>query len=42
MISVCLHNRARNAAATAVVGADTTTLAALGLDDGASGRGDGA
>lgn len=36
-----LHNSARNAAATAIVGADTAALAALGFDDGAGGGGDG-
>lgn len=37
----CLHDGARDAAATAVVGADAAALAALGLDDGAGGGGDG-
>ena len=36
-----LHDSARNAAATAVVGADAAALATLRLDDRASGRGDG-
>jgi hypothetical protein len=38
---VALHDRARDAAARAVVGAKARALAALGLDDGAGGRGDG-
>jgi hypothetical protein len=36
-----LHDGAGDAAATAVVGAEATALAALGLDDRAGGRGDG-
>jgi hypothetical protein len=39
---IALHDGARNAAATAVVGAEAAALAALRLDDGAGGRGDGA
>jgi hypothetical protein len=39
---VRLHDGAGNAAATAVVGAEAAALAALRLDDGAGGRGDGA
>jgi hypothetical protein len=40
-LSLYLHDRARNAAATAVVGADAAALPALRLNDRASGRGDG-
>jgi hypothetical protein len=41
-IAEALHDGARNAAATAVVGADARALARLRLDDGAGGRRDGA
>jgi hypothetical protein len=40
--AAALHDGARNAAATAVVGADARALARLRLDDGAGGRRDGA
>ena len=36
-----LHDRARKAAATAVIRADATALSALGLDNRTGGRGDG-
>lgn len=40
-MEVFLHNGARNAAATAIIGANAAAFAALGLDDRAGGGRDG-